>query len=58
MNNVKKTSYYVGIGIAFGSLFGGLFSTVFGKYKLVIFLGGIACGGLIGLIYGKIKNNK
>ncbi|MDU1664541.1 MAG: hypothetical protein E6852_09700 [Peptoniphilus harei] len=55
---MKKTSYYVGIGIAFGSLFGGLFSTVFGKYKLVIFLGGIACGGLIGLIYGKIKNNK
>lgn len=55
---MKKTSYYVGIGVAFGSLFGGLFSTIFGKYILVVFLGGIAGGGLIGLIYGKIKNSK
>lgn len=52
---MKKTSYYVGMGVAYGSLFGGIFSTAFGEYLLVVFLGGIVCGGLIGLIYGKIK---
>ena len=55
---MRKTSYYVGMGIGYGSLFGGLFSTVFREHLLVVFLGGIVCGGLIGLIYGKIKNKK
>lgn len=43
------------MGVGFGFLFGGLFSTIFGKYILVIFIGGIILGGLIGFLYGKSK---
>lgn len=47
----NKVTYYFGIGVGFGSLFGGLFSTIFGKYILVLFFGGIVLGGLIGFLY-------
>lgn len=51
----NKVTYYFGVGVGFGSLFGGLFSAIFGKYILVIFFGGIILGGLIGFLYGKSK---
>lgn len=55
---MKKTSYYFGLGVALGSLFGGLLSIILSKHTLVAYVGGIVLGGLIGLIYGKIKNKK
>lgn len=39
----KKISYYFGMGIAYGALFGGLFSVTFADHMLIMFFGPNRC---------------
>ena len=54
-NKKDKVSYYFGWGGAYGSFAGGMFSIIFPKHLLVVYLMGCALGAVIGAIFGKMK---
>ena len=58
MDRKRKISYYMGMGMAYGSLFGGLIATIFREHILIVFYAGILLGGLIGLAYGMRKTKE
>ena len=57
-NRKNKESYYIGWGVAWGTVVGALLGFTFRDYLEIIFFMSIACGAGIGGAYGKKKLEK